>query len=399
MRILILSVRMFITGRSALMTLGFDLGFSPRQRMIRDQLHAVARNDLRARAAETETEGLDLKVVMHHLDTAGIGPATLLEHGIDGYSTLLTAVEELAYGDAGIGWAAVPALQIAVVLNACGTEAQRQLAGEAFARDEAARASVLLYEDFGRQPSEYETTARRSGDQWLVSGRKSSVAHPADADVSLLVARDRDRDRDSDSDSDELAAFSFVGTRPGMRADRNDRDTGKIAINSVPGGPVSIDDLSMSTGERLVGGLDLHRAIGQARLMLAAALIGLSRASLEFCSAYAVQRTTWGTPIAKHQGVSFPLVELATEVEEVRLLLWDTAASLDRTGDTADIERQVSRAVNRASSLGMRATRDGVQLVGVRAITRDLPCERWYRQAAVLGALDFDVLATPFGLS
>ena len=105
------------------MTLGFDLGFSPRQRMIRDQLHAVARNDLRARAAEAETEGLDLKVVMHHLDTAGIGPATLLEHGIDGYSTLLTAVEELGYGDAGIGWAAVPALQIAVVLNACGTEA------------------------------------------------------------------------------------------------------------------------------------------------------------------------------------------------------------------------------------------------------------------------------------
>ena len=126
-----------------------------------------------------------------------------------------------------------------------------------------------------------------------------------------------------------------------------------------------------------VGGLDLHRAIGQARLMLAAALIGLSRASLEFCSAYAVQRTTWGTPIAKHQGVPSHWSSLATEVEEVLLPLWDTAASLDRTRRRRPTSSDRSdRTVNRASSLGMRATRDGVQLVGVRAITRDLPCER-----------------------
>ena len=222
-----------------------------------------------------------------------------------------------------------------------------------------------------------------------MTGHKSSVAFPAAADVNLLVGRE----------GYELAAFSFVGTRPGLTADRDDRETGKIGINAVPGGPVSIDQLTLAADERLRGGLELHRAVGQARLMLAAALIGLSRASLEFCSAYAVQRTTWGIPLAQHEGVSFPLVELATELEEVRLLLWNVAASLANIGEVADIERQVTRVVNRASSLGLRATRDGVQLVGVRAITRDLPCERWYRHAAVLGAIDFDVLQTPFGLS
>ncbi|MGZ5397788.1 MAG: acyl-CoA dehydrogenase family protein [Mycobacterium sp.] len=371
------------------MTLGFNLGLSPDQRVIRDQLHAIARNDLRARAAQAERDGLDLKVLMHHLDTVGIAPATLLERGVDSHLTLLVAVEELAYGDAGIGWAAVPALQIATVLSGCGSEAQRQKVGEIFTRNEAATASVLLYEDFGRQPSQFETRVSSQEDGWLASGHKSSVAHPAGADVSVLVGRD----------GNELAAFSFVGARPGLTADRNDREIGKIGINSVPSGPVSIDQPTLAADERLSGGLGLHRAVGQARLLLAAALIGLSRASLEFCSAYAVQRTTWGTPLAQHEGVSFPLVELATELEEVRLLLWDAADSLARIADIADIERQVTRVVNRASSLGLRATRDGVQLVGVRAITRDLPCERWYRQAAVLGALDFDVLETPFGLS
>ena len=155
----------------------------------------------------------------------------------------------------------------------------------------------------------------------------------------------------------------------------------------------------MTADERLAAGPELHRAVGQARLLLAAALIGVSRASLEFCAAYAVHRTTWGKPLAQYQGVSFPLIEHATELEEVRLLVWDVAARLAKHGAVADIERQVSRAVNRASSLGLRATRDGVQLIGVRGITRDLPAERWYRAAAVLGAIDFDVLETPFGLS
>lgn len=371
------------------MASGFNLGLVPEQQAMRDQLHAIARNDIRARAAEAERDGLDLKVLMHHLETVGIAPATLIEGRVGDPHTLLAAVEELAYGDAGIAWAAVPALQVVTILSYCGTEAQRRTIGDVFSRNEAATASVLLYEDFGRQPSEFETRVNSHGHQWLVTGHKSSVAHPADADVSLLVARD----------GDELAAFSFVGDRAGLSADRNDREAGKIGVNTVPSGPVTIDELILAADERLIGGLGLHRAVGQARLMLAAALIGLSRASLEFCSAYAVQRTTWGTPLAQHQGVSFPLVELATELEEVRLLVWDVAASLTGVGDVREIERRVSRAVNRASSLGLRATRDGVQLVGVRAITRDLPCERWYRHAAVLAAIDFDVLQTPFGLS
>jgi alkylation response protein AidB-like acyl-CoA dehydrogenase len=222
-----------------------------------------------------------------------------------------------------------------------------------------------------------------------VTGHKSSVAHPRAADISLLIGRE----------GDELAAFCFAGGRAGVSADRDDRKAGKIAITAVPSGPVTIAGLTLTAGERLTGGTKLHRAVGQARLLLAAALIGVSRASLEFCSAYAVHRTTWGTPLAQYQGVSFPLIEHATELEEVRLLLWDVAARLRKLDDVADIERHVARAVNRASSLGLRATRDGVQLVGVRGITRDLPSERWYRAAAVLGAIDFDVLETPFGLS
>ncbi len=370
------------------MTTGFDIGLTAAQLGMQSRLHAVARDELRPLAAEAERDGLDPKQLAHLLDAAGIAPAALLEHGVDDVHTLLVALEELAYGDAGIAWAAVPALALATVVAACGSPAQRASAREVLA-DGRATSAVLLYEDFGRQPSEYETRVTASADGATVSGHKSSVSYPAGADLSLVVGRE----------GDEPAAFCFAGARAGVTADRDDRETGKIGVTAVPSGPVSLDAVALTGAERLGGGIALHHALGQARLLLAACLVGLARASLEFAAAYATQRTTWGKPLAEHQGVSFPLIELTTEVSEVRLLLWDVAARLPQLDDVDDVERRVTRAVNRASSVALRATRNGVQLVGVRGISRDLPCERWYREAAVLAAIDFDLLQTPFGLS
>jgi alkylation response protein AidB-like acyl-CoA dehydrogenase len=371
------------------MAVGFNLGLSSEQVELRSYLHGTASPELRGIAADAESSGVDAKVLARHLDAAGIAPVTLLERGVGEPHTLLVAVEELSYGDAGIAWASVPAFQIATVVGACGSVEQKLAASEVFAGDQTAAASVLLYEDFGRQPSELETRVSKEGGGWRVDGRKSSVAHPGAGDVSLVLGRE----------ADELAAFCFVGQRPGITAERDDREVGKVALTAVPSGPAVLDALVLDAGERLAGGIALHRAVGQSRLLLAACLLGLTRASLEFCSAYAVQRKTWGKPLAEYQGVSFPLIEQTTELAEVRLLLWDVAARLSSLDEVDDIERQVSRAVNRASSLGLRATRNGVQLIGVRAITRDLPAERWYRSAAVLGAIDFDVMQTPFGLN
>jgi alkylation response protein AidB-like acyl-CoA dehydrogenase len=373
------------------MSMGFDLRLDAAQSQLRDRLHAVARDEFRLMADQAERDGLDPALLAHQLEVAGVAPGTLLERGVDSPHTLLIAVEELAYGDAGIAWAAVPALQIAMVLTACGTSAQRDRARQTLA-DPGATAAVMLYEDFGRQPSEYETRFSGPGPVVRADGAKRSVSFPAGADVSLLVGRDA-------GDNGDLAAYCFTGRRAGLVAERDDREVGKVAVTAVPSGPVAVEGLTLTDDERLTGGIALHRAVGQARLLLAATLLGLARASVEFAAAYATERTTWGQPIANHQGVSFPLVDLTTELSEVRLLVWDVASRLTQLSVVEAIEDAVARAVNRASSLGLRVTRNGVQLVGVRGISRDLPCERWYREGAVLGAVDFDILRTPFGLS
>lgn len=370
------------------MTLGFELGLTGNQEALQERLHDVARGKLRGLAADAERDGLDPAVLGRHLQEAGIAPASLLEDGIDEPHTLLVALEELAYGDPSVASTAVPAFQAATILAACGDDAQQAAAREAWSGP-SATTTVLLYEDFGRQPREYETAAVITPDGAVISGHKTSVTHPAGADLTLVVARD----------GDEPAAFCFSGPREGVVVERNDREAGKIALTAAPTGPVRIEGLAVAGEERLAGELALHRALGQARLLLAAVLIGLSRATLEYASAYAAERTTWGTPLAQYQGVSFPLIEQTTELTELRLLLWDVAARLGQLTNPTEIEAEVTHAVNRASSLALRASRNGVQHIGVRAITRDLPSEGWYRAAAVLAAVDFDVLATPFGVN
>jgi alkylation response protein AidB-like acyl-CoA dehydrogenase len=367
------------------------LELTDEQQAVRDRLHPLAQEELRSAAAVAERDGMDLAPLLSTLESVGVGPASLLGPGPADLLTVLVAVEELAYGDPGIAWAAAAPLQAALLVAACGDESQRQKIRALFAENPAAKASVLLYEDFGRAPSEYETTATRRDGAWTIEGRKTSVCNPCSADVSMLVARD--------PSSTQLTTFVYTGAHTGIEIQRDDRATGKLAITAVPTGPVALRGLALGEQQRLAAdALEQHRAVNACRLLLAAALLGCARASVEFTAAYAVERTTWGTPIAEYQGVSFPLVEHLSEVTEVRLLLWDLATRIPRSEEPEEIESETSRTVSRASAVALRSVRDGVQLIGVRGITRDLPSERWYRSAGVLGAIDFDPLQVPLGL-
>jgi alkylation response protein AidB-like acyl-CoA dehydrogenase len=194
------------------MTAGFDLGLTTRQQSMKDDLHAVARGYLRARAADVERDGVDIAELREHVDRLGLAPHEIVTASDVEPHTLLVALEELAYGDPAHAYALVPLLQVATIVRACGTAEQRRLVAEALTAP-AATASVLLYEDFGRQPSELATAVRREADGWAADGDKSSVANPAGADVTLLVARDGDEPVGCPSDP----------RRPGERQDRPHR--------------------------------------------------------------------------------------------------------------------------------------------------------------------------------
>jgi alkylation response protein AidB-like acyl-CoA dehydrogenase len=105
--------------------------------------------------------------------------------------------------------------------------------------------------------------------------------------------------------------------------------------------------------------------------------VGLSRAAYDYALAYAKDRQAFGVPIAQKQAIAFMLAEMATEIEAIRLLVWEAAWKIDKGAD--DAARAAYLALTGATDLAMMVTDRAVQVLGGHGYIREHPVELWMR--------------------
>jgi alkylation response protein AidB-like acyl-CoA dehydrogenase len=311
------------------------------------------------------------------------------EKGGDGVSdtmTHVTAVEQLAYGDPGIAAAAAWSGAAAFLLGRNGGPQQDSVLARLIT-DPESRGSVALYEGYGRSPGEYGTTVTVTGNQVRVVGRKVGVPFAAVAAAIIVIG--------SDAASGRLRGVLVPSGTPGMTVEPGPRG---IALDAAGLAAVSFN--VTLPAENLVGGTDadsaaLGRSVERVRLIVAAALIGTAQRAIDYASNYATERVAFGRPIAGFQGVSFPLAEAQMRVAELRLEMADIASRLD-SAPFDDVSAAVTRLVSYAGEVGTETTRDAVQTLGGHGFIVDHPVEIWYRSAAALAVLDFDLTHSSF---
>ncbi len=117
------------------------------------------------------------------------------------------------------------------------------------------------------------------------------------------------------------------------------------------------------------------------RPTVGAQALGIARAAYEYALEYAGQREAFGRPIIENQSIAFALADIRTEIESVRLLIWQAAwmARNDRTFDAG----QGSMSKLRAGELAVSATEKAVQILGGAGYSREHPVERMYRDAKI----------------
>ena len=120
-------------------------------------------------------------------------------------------------------------------------------------------------------------------------------------------------------------------------------------------------------------------AFEQTRPMVAAQALGIARAAFEFACEYAGDREAFGEPIIENQGISFPLADVAAEIDAARLLTWRAAWMAAQGIPFQLAEGSMSKL--KASEVAVRATERAVQVCGGWGYVRDLPVEKWYRDA------------------
>jgi alkylation response protein AidB-like acyl-CoA dehydrogenase len=349
---------------------------------------SIATEILGPAAREAEDERAVPKEVWGKLFESGLTvpvPEELGGGGVPATLSQLVAVENLAFGDAGIAMAAVWSGAASGLIAQHGTSAQTERL-RLLASDAGARGAVALHEGYGRGPAELETTIAVDGDTVTVTGRKVGVAFAASADPLVVVGRD--------SQDGRLRAVVLTSADAGVTDDDTDRH---IALDAAAAGSLAID--ATTTTDALLGGVDadsdaLTTSVQHLRMLNAAAQIGMSQRAIEYAADYATTRIAFGTPIAGFQGVSFPLAEAFMRLDAARLELNDVAERLDLgVGVT---ENDVAKAVAYASEVALEATRDSVQTLGGHGFIKDHPVEIWYRSAVALAALDFDPTRSAF---
>jgi len=291
-------------------------------------------------------------------------------------TTTAIILEELAWGDAGLAVAALaPSLFVNALLDH-GSEEQKKrllpgLCGSGFALG-----SLAVIEP-GAMPSAAHpaTTATPKSGGYVLSGTKRFVPFGDRATHFLVVA----------AVGGGLGAFlverGAAGLRIGDEAEKN------LGLRAVPVHTLELDGVEVAEGERLGGshGCDVRALLDTSRVAIAACLVGIGRAVVEYCVPYAKERVAFGEEIAKKQAIAFMLAESHTEVEAMRWLVWRAASRLEKKEDAT---RAAFQAWSYAGEKGLWVADNGIQVLGGHGFIREHPVEMWFRNARTLGVLE-----------
>jgi alkylation response protein AidB-like acyl-CoA dehydrogenase len=105
--------------------------------------------------------------------------------------------------------------------------------------------------------------------------------------------------------------------------------------------------------------------------------IGVSRAAYDYSRDYAKDRDVFGVKAAQKQAIAFMLAEMATEIESIRLLVWEAAWKLD--AGKPDASQAAYLAFSGAADTVMMVTDRAVQILGGHGYIREHPVELWMR--------------------
>jgi alkylation response protein AidB-like acyl-CoA dehydrogenase len=242
----------------------------------------------------------------------------------------------------------------------------------------ASQASYCLSEaDAGSDVSGMRTRAVRDGDHYVLNGHKLWITNAGVSDLYTVFAK-----TEPDAGHRGISCFVVENTFPGFSVSKLEH---KLGVRGSPTGEITLQDCPVPA-ENLIGdeGHGFGYAMGaldRSRPLVGAQALGIARGALELAAQYVRERKQFGARLADFQGLQFMLADMATQVDAAELLVYRACSLLDAglggTGSASSMAKLF------ASDTAMRVTTDCVQLLGGIGYTKDLPAERFMRDAKI----------------
>jgi alkylation response protein AidB-like acyl-CoA dehydrogenase len=355
-------------------------------RVILGNLERFCRERVRPRAAEIDRDGKfprDLFSEAAALGLFGLGIAE--EYGGLGRDliTPLLISERLARYSASFALIFNNTTDSTVPIAQCAGEALRRRYLPAIAKGELIPCISITEPQGGSDVAAIRTVARRSGNAYVLSGRKAWCSNASVGDLFTIFAK-----TDPAAGNKGISAFLVPAGTLGLTIGRPEE---LIGLRGSPIAELILEDVEIPM-ENLLGregdGFRIAMlTLDESRLHCAAMALGVATRAAELALDYACQREQFGQPIARHQGVQFILADMATQLAAAKSL-WQTAARKLLAEHTREASTFAGMAKLYCSDLCMKITVDAVQVLGANGLSRPYEVERLMRDAKAFQIFD-----------
>ncbi len=344
------------------------------QEILLQSLKRVVEEQVAPAAAETDRTGaFNWEIVSLFWDLGLLEIMLPPEYGgwpVRPSHTLCLCIEEIAKACASSALLLIIQAVGGYPLIYAGTEAQKRKYGPMLSEGRKLIGYLVTEPGAGSDVRAIQCRAERSGDGYVLNGRKVFATNGAVAGLYTVLAKTGER---------ELSFFIVEREREGISIGRIEDKCGFRGSNTAE---VLLEDVEVPE-ENLLGrpGDGFKIAMGDfdmSRPAVASLALGLAEGALDATVAYARERRTFGRPLIEHQAIQFLLADAATLIEASRGLMERAAMAFD-SGERST--KLASMAKSFCSDAAMKITEDMVQVLGGYGYIRDFPIERMFRDA------------------
>ncbi|HZJ23684.1 MAG TPA: acyl-CoA dehydrogenase family protein, partial [Anaerolineales bacterium] len=261
-----------------------------------------------------------------------------------------------------------------------GTEEQKKKFVTPIASGKAIGAYSLTEPQSGSDAGTMKSRATRDGDHYVLNGRKSWVTSGPVATYYVVFMMTSPEKKQKG-----VSAFIVEANAPGLTRGKKEP---KLGIRASATSELIFEDCRVPA-ENLLGkegeGFKIAMTVLDAgRIGIATQALGIAEAAYEAARHYAVEREAFGQPIGAFQGTGFKIADMKTRIEASRLLIYNAALAKERSKkDGGRYSLEASMAKLFASETAMYVTHAAVQIHGGMGYSKELPVERYFRDAKI----------------
>jgi len=307
------------------------------EKMVQNSVHAYCQEQLKPRVLEGfRNEEFD-KSIFPEMGAMGMLGPTIQGYDCPGLSSVAYGLITKEIERVDSGYRSAMSVQSSLVMGPIyehGTPEMCATYLPSLATGERIGAFGLTEPNHGSDPSGMETNARSDGDDWVLNGSKTWISNSPIADVFVVWAKDPKGD-----------IRGFVLER-GMEGLSTPVIEGKFSLRASITGMIVMEDVRIPKTNMFpeVRGLKgPFSCLNNARYGIAWGVMGAAEDCMDTALQYTLDRSQFGTPLARNQLIQKKLADMSTEITLGTL----AALQVGRLKDASDLAPEMISMIKR----------------------------------------------------